>query len=82
MSIDTWLLVIPQIIARIHTHNTDVRKLIHNLLVKIGRHHPQASGAGPGTRGRDGSKRAVHVRLPYQRRLGNETRAGGRVCRR
>ncbi|GIL87381.1 hypothetical protein Vretimale_1690 [Volvox reticuliferus] len=42
VSIDTWLLVIPQIIARIHTHNTDVRQLIHHLLVKIGRHHPQA----------------------------------------
>ena len=41
VSIDTWLLVIPQIIARIHTHNTDVRQLIHHLLVKIGRHHPQ-----------------------------------------
>ncbi|GFR45445.1 hypothetical protein Agub_g6841, partial [Astrephomene gubernaculifera] len=42
VSIDTWLLVIPQVIARIHTHNTDVRQLIHHLLVKIGRHHPQA----------------------------------------
>jgi hypothetical protein len=44
VSIDTWLLVIPQIIARIHTHNTDVRQLIHHLLVKIGRHHPQVGG--------------------------------------
>ncbi|GIL44136.1 hypothetical protein Vafri_1666 [Volvox africanus] len=42
VSIDTWLVVIPQIIARIHTQNTDVRQLIHQLLVKIGRHHPQA----------------------------------------
>eukprot|EP00798_Chlamydomonas_sp_ICE-L_P022753 gene22753-29921_t len=42
VSIDTWLVVIPQIIARIHTTNNVVRTLIHHLLVKIGRHHPQA----------------------------------------
>eukprot|EP00879_Flechtneria_rotunda_P007003 GHRR01007352.1.p1 GENE.GHRR01007352.1~~GHRR01007352.1.p1 ORF type:complete len:2075 (+),score=775.15 GHRR01007352.1:2-6226(+) len=42
VSIDTWLVVIPQIIARIHTNNPQVRNLIHNLLVRIGRHHPQA----------------------------------------
>eukprot|EP00878_Enallax_costatus_P008272 GHUV01008648.1.p1 GENE.GHUV01008648.1~~GHUV01008648.1.p1 ORF type:complete len:2405 (+),score=620.50 GHUV01008648.1:939-7217(+) len=42
VSIDTWLVVIPQIIARIHTNNPQVRNLIHSLLVRIGRHHPQA----------------------------------------
>ncbi|KAF6252503.1 kinase-like domain-containing protein [Scenedesmus sp. NREL 46B-D3] len=42
VSIDTWLVVIPQIIARIHTNNPQVRSLIHSLLVRIGRHHPQA----------------------------------------
>lgn len=42
VSIDTWLAVIPQIIARIHTSSVAVRKLIHALLVRIGRHHPQA----------------------------------------
>ena len=42
VSIDTWLAVIPQIIARIHTSSPEVRRLIHSLLVKIGRHHPQA----------------------------------------
>ncbi|MEW5308376.1 MAG: hypothetical protein WDW38_000344 [Sanguina aurantia] len=42
VSIDTWLSVIPQIIARIHTNNSTVRGLIHTLLVTIGKHHPQA----------------------------------------
>ncbi|GBF92738.1 hypothetical protein Rsub_05107 [Raphidocelis subcapitata] len=42
VSIDTWLAVIPQIIARIHTNNVQVRGLINTLLVRIGRSHPQA----------------------------------------
>lgn len=42
VSIDTWLAVIPQIIARIHTSSVAVRRLIHSLLVRIGKHHPQA----------------------------------------
>lgn len=42
VSIKTWLAVIPQIIARIHTNNTQIRNLIHDLLCKIGREHPQA----------------------------------------
>eukprot|EP00983_Pelagomonas_calceolata_P134429 1162062-Pelagomonas_calceolata.AAC.5 len=29
------------VIARIHTANSTVRQLIHQLLVKIGKHHPQ-----------------------------------------
>lgn len=31
-----------QVIARIHTTMQPVRRSIHNLLVRIGRHHPQA----------------------------------------
>ena len=31
-----------QIIARIHTANQPVRAIIHDVLVRIGRHHPQA----------------------------------------
>jgi len=42
VSIDTWLLVIPQIIARIHTNSARVRQLISSLFMRIGRHHPQA----------------------------------------
>jgi FKBP12-rapamycin complex-associated protein len=41
VSIDTWLVVIPQIIARIHSPSPPVRNLIHSLLIRIGRHHPQ-----------------------------------------
>eukprot|EP00884_Botryococcus_braunii_P019425 jgi/Botrbrau1/6166/Bobra.0344s0007.1 len=42
VSVDTWLVVMPQIIARIHTANKDIRELIHTLLTRVGRHHPQA----------------------------------------
>jgi FKBP12-rapamycin complex-associated protein len=40
--IDTWLHVIPQLIARIHTPALLVRKLIHQLLTEVGKEHPQA----------------------------------------
>eukprot|EP00127_Corallochytrium_limacisporum_P000173 Clim_evm34s6 gene=Clim_evmTU34s6 len=42
VSIDTWLQVIPQLIARIHTQARNVRRLISELLVDIGKEHPQA----------------------------------------
>lgn len=42
VSIDTWLQVIPQLIARIDSPIQNVRKLIHNLLVDLSREHPQA----------------------------------------
>ena len=42
VSIDTWLAVIPQIVARIHSNSAPVRGLIHQLLVRVGRQHPQA----------------------------------------
>ncbi|KAL9244759.1 hypothetical protein vseg_018491 [Gypsophila vaccaria] len=42
VSIDTWLVVLPQIIARIHSNNNAVRELIQSLLVRIGQSHPQA----------------------------------------
>lgn len=42
VTIDTWLQVIPQLIARIHTQSPPVRKLIHNLLCDVGKEHPQA----------------------------------------
>lgn len=43
VNIDTWLAVLPQIIARIHSNNTAVRELIQSLLVRIGRGHPQVN---------------------------------------
>jgi len=42
VSIDTWLQVIPQLIARIDTPIAHVRRLIHQLLSDIGKEHPQA----------------------------------------
>lgn len=42
VKIDTWLVVLPQIIARIHSNIPAVRELIQSLLVRIGRDHPQA----------------------------------------
>ncbi len=42
ISIDTWLDVIPQLIARIHTAQPVIRRLIHELLARVGKHHPHA----------------------------------------
>lgn len=42
IQIDTWLQVIPQLIARIDTPRPLVGRLIHQLLTDIGKHHPQA----------------------------------------
>ena len=42
VSIDTWLEVIPQLIARIHAPSPLVRRLIHQLLADVGKEHPQA----------------------------------------
>lgn len=39
---NTWLQVIPQLIARIDTKRTLVAKLINQLLIDIGKTHPQA----------------------------------------
>lgn len=41
VSIDTWLEVIPQLIARINQPNRIVREAIHKLLIDVGRAHPQ-----------------------------------------
>ena len=41
-SIDTWLEVIPQLIARINQVNVRVRGTIHRLLAELGKAHPQA----------------------------------------
>jgi len=40
--VDTWLEVIPQLIARLHVNNQAVRSAIRSLLIRIGRRHPQA----------------------------------------
>lgn len=40
--IETWLQVIPQLIARIDTPRSDVSNLLQELLMDIGKYHPQA----------------------------------------
>ena len=42
VTIDTWLEVIPQLIARINQPNPRVRASIHRLLAEVGKAHPQA----------------------------------------
>ncbi|KAJ0174518.1 hypothetical protein K1T71_009626 [Dendrolimus kikuchii] len=42
IEINVWLQVIPQLIARIDTPRVLVGKLIHSLLIDIGKSHPQA----------------------------------------
>ncbi|VVC87256.1 unnamed protein product [Leptidea sinapis] len=42
IEINVWLQVIPQLIARIDTPRALVGKLIHSLLIDIGKYHPQA----------------------------------------
>ena len=40
--VDTWLQMIPQLIARIDTPRSSVRSLVHEVISDIGKHHPQA----------------------------------------
>lgn len=42
VSVDTWLEVIPQLIARINQQTRRVQQAIHSLLADVGRAHPQA----------------------------------------
>lgn len=42
VSIDTWLEVTPQLIARINQPNPRVRAAVHRLLAELGKAHPQA----------------------------------------
>lgn len=42
VSVNTWLEVIPQLIARINQPHPRVRQSVHNLLCEVGRAHPQA----------------------------------------
>ncbi|KAI8609347.1 hypothetical protein BC830DRAFT_1151012 [Chytriomyces sp. MP71] len=42
ISIETWLQVVPQLIARIHTPNRRIQELLLELLGRVGHAHPQA----------------------------------------
>ena len=41
IDINTWLQVIPQLIARIDTNRPLISRLIHQILTDVGKHHPQ-----------------------------------------
>jgi serine/threonine-protein kinase mTOR len=40
--VDTWLVVVPQMMARLHSEVKNVIDPLKDLLTKIGRSHPQA----------------------------------------
>lgn len=42
IGVDTWLAVVPQLIARIAIPDGEIRRLLHSLLIKVGVRHPQA----------------------------------------
>ena len=42
ISLDTWLYVIPQLVARIHFKECKAKRLLINLLVQLSKTHPQA----------------------------------------
>ncbi|PVU88739.1 hypothetical protein BB559_005414, partial [Furculomyces boomerangus] len=42
VKVTTWIQVIPQILARIHASHDNVKRLIVQLLVDVGKSHPQA----------------------------------------
>ena len=42
VAIETWLGVLPQLLARIHIKNRSIRSVLHPLLIKLGEKHPQA----------------------------------------
>ena len=42
VNVDTWLEVIPQLIARINQPDERVRQCVHRLLADVGKSHPQA----------------------------------------
>jgi FKBP12-rapamycin complex-associated protein len=42
VSVDTWLDVLPQLIARLHTDTPSTNALLHDLLTRVGEKHPQA----------------------------------------
>lgn len=47
VSADLWLLVTPQIIARIHSPSTGVRDSVNRLLAQVARSHPQVCPRTP-----------------------------------
>jgi FKBP12-rapamycin complex-associated protein len=42
VAIEAWLGVLPQLLARIHIQDPQVRSVLHSLLIQLGEKHPQA----------------------------------------
>ena len=42
VTLEAWLGVLPQLLARIHIQSPSIRPVLHSLLVRLGRKHPQA----------------------------------------
>jgi len=42
VNIGTWLNVVPQLIARIHTQTPEIKDVLHRLLIAVGKEHPHA----------------------------------------
>lgn len=42
VAIEAWLGVLPQLLARIHMKSPAVRSVLHQLLIRLGKKHPQA----------------------------------------
>ena len=42
ISVEAWLKIIPQVIARIHAPSPHVRRLVHQILLDVARVHPQS----------------------------------------
>lgn len=56
---NTWLQVVPQLIARIDSPKDLVRNLIHSLLVDVGKQHPQVGGGREGRGEEKGKEREL-----------------------
>jgi phosphatidylinositol kinase/protein kinase (PI-3 family) len=71
VSADLWLLVTPQIIARIHSPNTGVRDSVNRLLAQVARSHPQVRTPCP----KHAPHTCPHARHKSSRAFTRQTRA-------
>jgi len=42
VNVETWLGVVPQLIARMHTREPKIRSILHDMLLNVGTRHPQS----------------------------------------
>lgn len=46
VNLDSWLGVVPQLIACMNHNDKGCREALHELLMRLGRRHPQVPGGG------------------------------------